>query len=122
MAGELLEFSLDTLAKIDGGRIAQAFALALRRCEADCRDRPGLQEPRKIGIQVTLTPVAGDDGDLESCRVQFQVVDSQPRRKSKAYDMRAEGGRLLWNELSPDDVRQMTLDQVRGPKEITHAG
>lgn len=112
MPGELLELSLDTLSKIDGGRIAEAFAKALRNCESDCRDRPALKEARKIAVHLTIEPVAGDDGALESCRVQFQVVDSQPRRRSKTYDMRAHAGRLLWNELSPDDVRQRTLDQV----------
>jgi hypothetical protein len=39
----LEKFSLTTLTTIDGGMIREAYELALRRCELDCRDRPTLE-------------------------------------------------------------------------------
>jgi hypothetical protein len=123
----LEKFDLGTLLVIDEGRIKEAFEQALRRGEVDCRDRPLLSQTRTITLEASLTPVADEQGALVECLVQFTIKDKQPIRSSKVYHMSAGRAGLFWNELSPDDARQLTLDTVEGPQPIegrkdVHAG
>lgn len=114
----LEKFDLATLLTIDEGRIKESFEQALRRSEADCRDRPLLGKARTVTIQAELVPVADDQGVLRECLVQFSIKDAQPLRSSKVYHMSAGRAGLFWNEMSPDDARQLTLDSVDGPKPL----
>jgi hypothetical protein len=102
---------------MDGGRIKEAFQQAFKRCQTDCADRPGVEEARKVTLTVVITPELGESGDLDSCNITFTIKDSLPDRKSKAYNMTAtaNGKDLLFNEISPDDARQLTVDEPRGP-------
>ncbi len=110
----LEKFSLQTLAEMDGGRIRLAFEAALKRLEADCKDRPGVKTARKLALLVSMEPVA-DDGELDSVNVTFRITDTIPKRQSKAYNMQAVPGGLLFNDASPDDVHQMSLDMAPKP-------
>lgn len=110
----LEKFMLGTLATMDDGRINAAFNAALKRVEMDCHDRPGVKTARKIEIVMLVEPVA-DEGELDSVNVSFVIKDNVPKRQSKAYNMRAERGGLIYNEVSPEDVRQLTLDMVPRP-------
>lgn len=116
----LEKFSLEALASMDNGRICAAFEHAMKRCESDCKDRPALKEARNVTLAVSLEPVAADNGELESVNLTFKIKDSVPKRCSKSYNMKAVPGGLLFNDLSPEDVRQGTLDQIgeQGPKEV----
>lgn len=122
----LEKFELALLPTMDGGRIKEAFEQALRRCEVDMRDRPNLKKDRSVAIVATLTPVADDHGDLLEVVVQFTVKDSIPARDSTVYHMNAARQGLFFNELSPDDARQLTLDSADGPvplqRKDIHAG
>ena len=111
----LEKFDMGTLTELDGGRIRTAFEQALKRLETDCKDRPNVKAARKLELVITMTPLPDDAGDLDSVDVKFRVKDSVPKRESKAYNMRAVPGGLLFNELSPDDVRQQTLDMAPKP-------
>lgn len=111
------KFTAAALATVDNGRVGAAFEAALRRVQADCKDRPATKKPRKIAIVVTVSPLVGDGGELESCDLAFEVQDSLPKRVTRVINMRADRGALLWNELSPDDARQTTLDEV-GPRGV----
>jgi hypothetical protein len=113
----LEQFTLGTLAEMDGGRIKAAFEQALNRCRHDCEDRPSIAGARKITLTVTLEPVAADSGELESVDVSFALNEKLPNRASKTYNMEAVTGGLLFNELSPDEVRQRTLDMAPKPGE-----
>ena len=116
----LEQFTLQTLSTVDDGRIAVAFEQALRRCELDCRDRPTLDKARTISIDAKLTPRVDESGrDLLEVLVQFEVRDSQPVRTSKVYHMVAARSGLYFNELAPEDARQLTLDTAAGPKPLT---
>lgn len=114
----LEKFALDSLSRIDDGRLAAAFRHALKRCEDDCRDRPAVKDPRRITLHVTLEPVVEDGDDLSSVDVSFKIVDSVPKRQTRKYNMRAVPGGLLFNEASPDEVRQMTLDMAPRPEPV----
>lgn len=115
-------FDLGAVAKLDEGRIKEAFEQALKRCMDDCKDRPALPDPRKVQLMATLQPVVGDDGSMESCDVHFQIADSIPKRKSKIYNMKAKGGQLFFNELSTRDIHQRSIDDELKLKAVGSAG
>lgn len=107
----LKSFDLQSLARIDGGRIAIAFEQALRRVVQDCDDRPGEDRARTVTMSLACKPVLDSDGLCEDCDVQISVTDSVPKRKSKIYNMSLrKGGHLLFNDDSLDNVDQETLD------------
>ena len=104
------------LVGIDDDRLDHrpAFEQALKRLEADCKDRPGVKRARQLQLVVDMQPVA-DDGELDSVNVTFRIKESIPKRESKAYNMQAVPGGLLFNDASPEDVRQMSLDMAPKP-------
>ncbi len=114
----LQKFTLGTLADMDGGRIKADFAEALDRCRKDCEERPAIEGARKIILTVSLNPVATDSGALDSVDVDFDLKDNLPKRASRTYNMTSLRGGLLFNELSPDEARQGTLDMLPEPKVV----
>lgn len=115
----LMKLELAAIAGLDEGRIGMAFADALRRCEEHCRDLPALEKPRKVLLEVSMVPEY--DATSQSCvavAVSFKVADTVPKRESTTYVMKAlHGGGLVYNDMSPDDIRQMTLDQANQQQE-----
>lgn len=111
----LEKFDLSTLSRMDGGRIAVAFEQAVNRLRFDCEDRPAVEGKRVVQLEVTMEPVANDDGALSSVDVSFRIKETLPKRTSKIYNMQAVAGGLLFNELSPDEVKQKTLDMAPRP-------
>lgn len=114
------KFGIDQLALIDGGRIKEAWEREMKRMREDCQDRPALNKPRQVHIVTSLVPVCGEDGTLESVKVAFDIDHKMPKRQSQVYDMKAVPGGLVFNELSPEDVRQGTLDEIQF-KEVSDA-
>jgi len=112
----LEKFGVAALAKIDEGRIGVAFDEAIKRCEADCKDRPALKEARKITLTATIVPSVAPDGEMESCDLQLVIKETIPDRKTRVYNAISKRGGLYLNELSPDDARQLTLDEKEGPR------
>lgn len=122
MAVEL--FTTSSLSRIDAGRIAAAFEGEIKRAEADCKDRPATPKPRKVELHVSIEPIVAEDGSLESCDVTFRIKSSIPSRESKTYNMRAGRHGLSFNELSPEDIHQGTLDDAQsgtGPRKAVKA-
>jgi hypothetical protein len=68
-----------------------------------------------VVLTATFTPVCGQDGELDACEVQFQIKDSTPKRESKVYSGQLTAGGLVLNDLSPEDARQVTIDEI-GPR------
>lgn len=111
-------FKCESLASIDSGRIGVAIDQAVARAHRDCADRPGVEKPRVVTLQIVLIPVAQDgQGDLDSVNVEFRVRESIPLRSSKRYNMRSDGRELRYNELSPEDHAQTTIEP--GPRPIS---
>lgn len=108
---ELKELTLATLAEIDGGRLAIAFAQALKRCAEDCDDRPGEKKARNVSLNVSVTPILDEDGMCDDCDVQVNIADSVPKRKSKAYNCSLrKGGHLMFHPDSLDNHEQHTIE------------
>lgn len=115
----LEKFTTEALSRIDGGRIAAAFELALKRAEVDCKDRPAVKKARRVELIATIEPILGPDGELDSCDVSFTIKDSIPKRESKVFNMTAARSGLMFNEMSAEDARQKTLDEVdAGPRKV----
>jgi hypothetical protein len=109
--GLLQELTLESIAKMDGGRLAIAFSAALKRAIQDCDDRPGEKKPRTVTLHLAAVPILDEDGLADNCKIQFQIHDSVPKRRSRVYDMSMrKGGHLLFNDDSPDNVDQGTFD------------
>lgn len=103
-------FNTEALARLDGGRLRVGLDQALKRATADCEDRPGLKKPRRITLEIEITPVMEGGGTLDSVVLDFSIKERVPARSSKAYSMRAgHDGALLYNELAPEDVDQGTI-------------
>ena len=116
------KFSLAQLAVMDGGRHALAFQQAIDRMRFDCVDRAAVKGKRKVQLTVTLEPKANDNGDLDRVHVSFAIDDKAPKRESRTYSMQDTPGALVFNEVSPDEARQRTLDEGPRPRPLTEPG
>lgn len=110
----LMPFTVESIATIDGGRIKTAIEMEIRRLQNDCADRPSVEKARVVTLQIEISPVLNlETGNFESCDVRFVIVGVTPKRISKPYNMKVSGQRLLFNELSPRDVDQMTFEDAQ---------
>lgn len=76
--------------------------------------RAALDKDRKVVLTVHFSLVAGDRGEFEDIHVCWDVNEALPKRTSKVYAMTpARDGSLVYNDLSPDDPRQLTIDETR---------
>lgn len=108
---QLERLTLASLAEIDGGRLALAFEQALKRCVLDCEDRPGESKPRKLTLNLELTPTLDEDLVCDNVKLQFHISDNVPKRRTKKYDMSLrKGGHLLFQPDSLDNVDQTTFE------------
>lgn len=110
----LVEFSLEKLGQLDGGRVLEAVTQAIRRAVDDCEDRPGVLSPRNVRLTLAISPVCDEQGQLDTVQMVCQVTETIPSRKSKKYSFEprrsVNGVQLLFNDLSDDNVHQMTID------------
>lgn len=107
------ELTLQALMEdLDSGRIHEAFAAELRRVVLDCDDRPADGKARKVLLQLDVVPVIDDQGNLDSVKGAFQIKSTVPQRRSKVYSFGVrEGGKLVFNDLSEDNINQRTIDE-----------
>lgn len=108
-------FEAGSILTIDDGRIAVALQQALHRMHADCEDRPAVPKARTVTLTVTMKPRM-EEGELDSINVSFGVSESVPKRESRSFNMQKRGRAIFFNEASPEDVKQGTLDEMSIPK------
>ena len=111
-ANMIHEFDFSTIANLDDGRIAASWNLLLSRITHDCHDRPAIGDSRKMALEMEMSPVMDEAGNVEVINVKFQVKHSMPAVKSqKKYELQPRGKyKLVFNDLC-DDPNQMTLDE-----------
>lgn len=113
------KFSLETIASMDGGRLAIALAEAIKRMESDCRDRPSLDKPRTVTFMIGMRPVADPDSDeLAEVTVKFSIGEKIPKRESLQYTMKPTAKGLIYNDLSKDNPDQTTIDDVDNKRKV----
>ncbi len=107
--------SVESIGVIDDGRVQAALNREIERVVEDCLDRPGDETAREVTMKIAIKPESGQAGVCEDCDVEFEIKSKLPPVRSKRYQMRPEGnGGLVFNDLSPEAVRQGTLDEVDG--------
>ena len=112
------ELKLSTLEDLDGGRVTEAWQQAVKRVIEDCRDRPGVNKPRKILIEMSVTPVVDEAGEFDNVNTQFQIKDTTPDRKSKKYSMDwTRGNQLVFDDMSTEDINQNSLPFQEGDEQ-----
>jgi hypothetical protein len=111
LAEKLHKLTLETLAKMDGGRIGAAFQLALKRAIEDAEERPQVRKAREIIIKLGIVPVAGpEDETCDQIAMQAVVSDTVPKRQTRVYSARVKhGGVAAFNDESLDNIDQLTL-------------
>lgn len=103
--------SIVDLKRVGRGLLDELFQEELRRVLDDVIHRPGVAKPRKLTIELFVRPIVGQGGTLETVGVSFAVNGGFPKNQSDEYHMVCGGGQLTFNDLSPDNVHQMTIDQ-----------
>lgn len=102
-----------TIHELDDGRVGVAVDRAIRAAAMDCVDRPGLSAARTVTLKLEITPEGTAEGVCTSCSVESVISSTLPAKRSSAMNARVAGnGQLQWNNLSPDDAGQSTLDEA----------
>ena len=117
----LQKLDLQQIAQMDDGRIGAAMAQALSRVATDMDDRPGDDRPRKVTLEIACVPVVDETGLCDSVKLQMQVKEAYPTRKSKVYDMGLrKGGMMVYQPMSLDDHHQQPLPMDYDPADKGH--
>lgn len=112
------ELTLNALMEqLDDGRVGIAFQEQLRRVIADCENRPADNKERVVRLEFKCYPVP--DSKMQVCdevKGKFNVTSSVPKMRSREYSFgvrkSAKGPMLIFNDMSDDDIRQGTLDEM----------
>ncbi len=108
---------LEELKDLDGGRVTEAFAQAVRRAVADCEDRPGETKARTVTLQLEMEPLQDEVGHCASIVAAFQIKDNLPTRKSKKYSFGirrdSRGSQLVFSDEDPSNVDQMMFGDIQ---------
>jgi len=109
----LRTFEAKTLDLIEGGRISKALSNEIQKAVMDVRDRPFEKKPRKVTLTVLIAPLEVETGtaDVENADVSFDLSNRYPSRKLKTVMSVRPNGTLLFNDLSPRDPKQKTIDE-----------
>lgn len=106
----MLQFTLDNLRELDGGKASIAFEQHVRRAAMDCMDRPGDNAARKVTLEITLKPVMEPGGDCTEVKAQLKASSAVPKHQTKEYSFGLRrNGMLAFNPDSPDAVDQKTI-------------
>lgn len=84
MKGTLMseQLNLQNLHKFDGGTIEVLFNRAIERVYYDLSDRPNLNKPRRVTIELTLVPRASD-GELDTIATKAKVKEFIPTKETR---------------------------------------
>lgn len=109
----LRNLELAEIGALGSGTVAEAFNRHLQRAIADCEDRPGDDKARKVTLTLLVKPLQLQDGACTEVIVEAEASSSVPKHVSRPVECRIKhGGRALFNDLSEDNVDQMTIDQA----------
>lgn len=104
------QFTIESMRDLDGGKAAEAFNMHVRRAAMDCLDRPADPKPRKVKLEVSLSPVLDTDGSCDRVDVQIHASSAVPTHRTRTYSFGLRrNGVLVFNPDSPDNVDQQTL-------------
>lgn len=109
------QLTINTIGDIDDGRVRLAIDRDLEAICKDLMNRPGDPSRRSLTIKIDFKPQPRADGVLETVDVDLTTLVKVPKRRAQPAKMLIKPtGKLLWNDLSQDDPKQATLDQIDG--------
>jgi hypothetical protein len=115
----LLLFDLQNLKDLDGGKAMRAFRRLVEEFVADCTDRPLEDRPRKVVMELQLTPVAAEDPEFEDTlrtkglTATFNLNAVIPDRRTRPYSLGLDPkGRPYFSSESPENFEQTTFDDL----------
>lgn len=102
------QLSLESLHQFDGGAFGRAFDRRLAAAVSDCLDRPAIDKPRKITIEVMVFPDEEEGGS--GVLVEAKVKAAVPETKSRTHHCNAfHDGKAHFNGESPANANQMQM-------------
>lgn len=107
----ILQFSLETLRELDGGKAAIAFDRHIKRAAIDCSDRPGDPKARTVSLCIELTPrIDADSLDCSEVECKILVNSKVPPHHTKplSFGLR-KNGVVVFNPDSPEAIDQKTM-------------
>jgi len=107
---------LETLTKLARGLLAAEVDQELAEITADLEQRPGLKKPRKLVIEIQLTPVPDEDNPdaLKSTATQFSVQKTLPKKVMKRSLRYIPKSRGLGFETDTDSIDHHPEQPVLG--------
>lgn len=114
----LKQFNFASLSEFDSGRLREAIDHALDQVRRDLIDRPNLKGKRGVAVMLTMSPRCVD-GILDTIKFDFELKTSLPKRAVEGYSLMPTKGGLVFQEHSPEDARQMALDDVPAPRAVS---
>lgn len=99
------------LAVVERGIVDALFKRAVEAVAVDMERRPSVETAREIVLTMRATPKAGESGVLVEVRLEFELKTKVPVSRTREISaVVTEGKAIRYNDLSPGDVRQGTLD------------
>jgi hypothetical protein len=105
------KLSLESIPELDPG-IVLAFNNHLKRAAQDCEDRPADRKPRKVTLEVMISPVMDlNTRECASTEIDLQTTSTIPAYRTRTYSVgMRKNGILAFNPDSPDNCDQGTFD------------
>lgn len=115
MSEELLADGLkflkaETLHMVDGGSVALLIDRELKEALMDCHDRPWINKPRKITLQIAITPDYNQPRDvIDDFDVDITVKGMHPTKGTLVKMSPGRHGGLVFSRDCSDNPRQKSL-------------
>lgn len=107
----LRTFSLSALKDLQNGEIDAQFGEIVAQVVKELEQRPHITKARKVSLDFEFSPLMVS-GALDDVMVKVSFKSTVPKYESRVYSMTPKtDGSLVFAPASPDEPRQMTLDQ-----------
>jgi hypothetical protein len=108
--------NFEHLKDLDGGMLNIAANDSFANAVKDCQYRTNVTKAREVTIKIFITPkVVDKTGSLEQVEISYGLDEKfPPRRSGKTTAGVKHNGSLYFNELSPGNPDQRTIDEVGG--------
>jgi hypothetical protein len=105
--------TLEDLRHIESGIVPRLVEHSLRQVANDIEERPGLKAKRAVLIKLEFVPEVDNQGTLRRLGLTPTVETKIPPQKVSEYDATlSPTGDIVINDLSREDVKQMTIDEA----------
>jgi len=100
------ELTLSTIKDLDP-RIETVVSQDIKRAIRDCKERPEEGKPRKVMLQIKITPVF-EDGMCDDVNFQFFVDGKNPVRRTRLYrcGVKKQSFMPFFSPDNPEDISQ----------------